>query len=89
MSSVINFKTDEKLKKQAQQRADKIGLSLSMVLNLYLREFANASDVNVKIERTLSPTVLRKLSKAEEQIDKNEVSPVFDNARDALRWLKK
>ena len=38
MSTVINFKTDIKIKKRAQVLAEKFGLSLSDVMNVLLRK---------------------------------------------------
>lgn len=40
-TAVINFKVDPKIKALAQKRADKLGVSLSMVLNDRLNSFAN------------------------------------------------
>ena len=39
MNTVINIKTDLKVKKEAQKTAKELGLSLSAVLNAYLRQF--------------------------------------------------
>jgi len=44
-TAVINFKVDPKIKAQAQKRARELGVSLSMVMNNHLREFAGAKAV--------------------------------------------
>lgn len=41
MTTVINFKTDQKIKNQAQKIASTMGLNLSDILNVYLRNFIN------------------------------------------------
>lgn len=45
--AVINLKTDPKLKKEAQELADTLGISLSQVLNAALRRFTVARQFTV------------------------------------------
>lgn len=85
MSAIINFKTDIKIKKRAQELADKFGLSLSDVLNVLLRNFVYKRKLNLdlKEEDENNLILLEKL----EQIEKEETSPEFTDAESAINWL--
>jgi len=48
--SFIYLKTDGDLKDQAQQKAKGLGLSLSAVINLQLREFVNGRDIRIQVD---------------------------------------
>jgi len=48
---IINFQTDKKTKEEAQKIASDLGLSLSSVLNLYLKHFVRTKQVNFKVEQ--------------------------------------
>lgn len=84
--AVINLKTDPELKKLAAKTADKLGISISAVLNNELRRFAEEQSVvfdlpeapNVKTQKVL------KLSRAE--IDQGKYHK-FKTNKKALDFL--
>lgn len=86
MNAIINFKTDSKIKKEAQMIAKKMGLNLSDVLNVLLRGFVRDKELNVNLEEP-SDYFLKSLAQAREDIANGDVSPGFDNAEDAIKWL--
>jgi len=89
-SAVINFKVERTLKKKAHQKATALGVSLSDVLNGYLRKFIKTKAIEfVSEDETLVPTAYLKrlLKENEKDIKAGKVSPAFDNAEDALKWL--
>lgn len=45
MTSTIILKTDSKLKKEAQQTAEELGLTLTSVINGYLSDFVQTKQV--------------------------------------------
>ncbi len=49
MSTIVNFKTDEKIKKEAQEIAKEMGISLSAVLNMFLTQFIRDKELNIKL----------------------------------------
>lgn len=49
MTTVINFKTDKKIKTQAQKIASAMGLNLSDVLNVYLRGFVKRKELHISL----------------------------------------
>ena len=84
--AVINLKTDPKLKKDAQELADKLGVSLSQVLNGALKNFTKTREFRVVEDYTPSrwlEDILRRSKKNR----KDDIS--FDNVDDALDYLKK
>ncbi|MBI4118716.1 MAG: type II toxin-antitoxin system RelB/DinJ family antitoxin, partial [Parcubacteria group bacterium] len=46
MKTVINIKTDKDVKKNAQGVAEELGLSLSAVINAYLRQFVRNKEIH-------------------------------------------
>ncbi len=49
MTTVINFKTDKKIKTQAQKVAEDMGLNLSDILNIYLRNFVIKKELYINL----------------------------------------
>lgn len=57
MTTIINFKTDKKIKTQAQKVAEAMGLNLSDVLNVYLRGFIKTKELHISLnENESTPT---------------------------------
>jgi addiction module RelB/DinJ family antitoxin len=69
---IINFQTDKETKEQAQKIASDLGVSLSSVLNMYLKHFVRTKQLNVKIEDN----------------QKTEEKKVFSESDDVLKFLK-
>jgi len=86
MSEVINFRVDKKLKIEAQEIAKKMGFNLSDILNVLLRGFVRDKELNVNLEEP-SEYFLKSMAQAEKDLANGDVSPGFDNAADAIKWL--
>ena len=57
MTTVINFKTEKDIKVQAQKVAGSMGLTLSDVLNIYLRNFIKVKALHLDLqEEELEPS---------------------------------
>jgi len=88
---IINIKTDPNVKAQAQKIAADFGLSLSGILNAYLRDLIRNKKINFSLdqEKEEIPTkyMLDSIREAEEEIKKGEVSPSFSDAKSAIAWL--
>lgn len=88
MSTVLNVKIDEKLKKQAQATAKAIGLPLSTVVAANLREFVRTRSITISDIPRLKPEIEVELLKIEKDINKRkDLSPEFNNIDDAIAWL--
>ena len=86
MSEVINFRTDKKLKSEAQAIAKKMGFSLSDVLNVLLRGFVRDKELNVNLEEP-SDWFIEQMAEVERERAMGEVSPSFSNMKEAIKWL--
>ncbi|MFH1559277.1 MAG: type II toxin-antitoxin system RelB/DinJ family antitoxin [Patescibacteria group bacterium] len=87
---MINFKTDNKTKKQAQKIAQEMGLSLSSVLNVMLLNFIKRKTLFISLNHE-EPTdyLLDLLRESENEIKKNALSPKFRKSKEAIKWLNK
>lgn len=86
-TSVINIKTNTDTKKQAQKIAGDLGLSLSAVLNGFLKQFVRTKAVSFNLSEEPSEYFIKSLKESAEDIKAGRVSPAFDNAKDAIAWL--
>jgi addiction module RelB/DinJ family antitoxin len=70
MTTIINFKTDKKVKTQAQKIAGAMGLNLSDVLNIYLRGFVKKKEIYISLnedETNPSDELLEAVKEAREE----------------------
>jgi addiction module RelB/DinJ family antitoxin len=88
MKSVINIKTDKEVKKSAQKAAEDLGLSLSAIVNAYLKEFIRDREVRFSMEPQIRPEVSKLLTRASADFKngKNVAGP-FKNAKAAIEYL--
>ncbi len=89
MDTVI-FKIDKKLKQAAQKRAQIKGFSLTDFYKSATQSFVNNElDFGLIIRPQLKDKVVRELLKISKDIEKGKnLSPVFNNAEDAINYLK-
>jgi len=86
-TAIINIRTDAKIKTKAQAIAEKLGLSLSTVINAYLRQMIRTKSVSFSLTEQPTDYLLKSLRESKRDIKKGFVSPTFDNTKDADRWL--
>lgn len=88
MKTMLNIKMDADLKKKAQKVAKDLGLPLSVVINQYMKEFVSEKRIVFGGE-TPNARTRRVLDKALADIESGKnLSPAFDNAKDAIKWLR-
>jgi len=86
--TVINIKTDKEVKEEAQQIAKELGIPLSTVVNSYLKDFIRGRSFTASLEPQLKPEVWDEMKKTVNDAKEGKnISPVFDNTQDALKWL--
>jgi addiction module RelB/DinJ family antitoxin len=86
-ASVINIRTDTRVKLEAQAIAKKMGLTLSGLINGYLRDVIKIKKVVFLASEEPSKYLVKVLRKSEEDRRLGRVSPAFNNADDAIAWL--
>lgn len=89
MQTVIHIKADKEVKENAMKVARALGLNLSDVINASLRNFIRTREVIFSDTPQMTPELEKLLDKVEEDIKKGRnLSPRFESAEDAIKWLK-
>jgi addiction module RelB/DinJ family antitoxin len=86
MSEVINFRTDKKLKSEAQAVVKKMGISLSDALNISLRKLVRDKSIDLNLEEP-SDWFIEQMAEVKRERARGEVSPSFSNMKEAIKWL--
>ena len=88
-SAVINFTTEEAIKEEAQKLAAKMGISLSMILNNYLKHFVKAKTVVFSADdETPNKYLINALKQSEEDVKAGRII-TFKNPQEELGYLDK
>ncbi|OGH48220.1 MAG: hypothetical protein A3A51_04330 [Candidatus Levybacteria bacterium RIFCSPLOWO2_01_FULL_39_10] len=87
-TAIINIKTEISTKKQAQQVASKLGLSLSALINAYLKEVIKTKRVEFSLDETPSPYLIKVLRQARKNRKAGKGSPIFNTGEEAVKWLE-
>ena len=86
-SAIINFTTEEKTKKEAQEVAKKMGISLSLVLNNYLKDFVkNKKVVFSTREEKPSKWLIKALKQSEADVKAGRIIS-FNNPKEEFDYL--
>ena len=67
--TLLNVRTDIKVKKEAQKIAKNLGVPLSVIVNAYLREFIRSKEVRFSYESKLRPEVGKILKKQKKDFE--------------------
>lgn len=86
--TILNIKTDKKLKEEAKNVAAELGVPLSTVVNAFLKQFVREREVTFSANE-LRPTqyLIDCIEEARKEYEAGEVE-WFDNADDLLSALK-
>lgn len=84
--SVINLKTDPKLKEKAVATAEKLGISISAVLNNELRRFTAEQSVAFEVPEVPNIKTARQLTTSKKRIKAGDYHK-FDSNSKALKFL--
>lgn len=87
--AVINLKTDPKLKAQAAKVADKLGISISAVLNNELKRFTTEQSVTFDVPEVPNAKTSKELAASRKQIEAGDYHGPFGTAEDMLASLHK
>lgn len=86
-TAVINIKTDKSLKTEIQKIANELGISVSALINGYLKQVTRSQKVIFTIDEKPSRYLIEAIQQARKERKEGKSSPVFDNAEDAIKWL--
>ena len=87
-TAVINIKTEAETKREAQKLASEIGVSLSGLINAYLKHLVRTKKVEFSLGEEPSPYLIKIMKKAEKNYKEGKTSPVFRTGEEAVRWLE-
>ena len=85
---MINLRIDKGIKQEAQKLAEAMGIPLSTLINAYLKQLVRNREVHISAASKMSPYLEKIIAEAEEDFRAGKnISPEFDNAEDAIKWL--
>lgn len=85
----ILIKTDPQVKVKAQKTAEKMGLSLTSVINHYLKHFISTETITFSTrDETPNQYLINALKESEEDVRAGRVT-TFKNAQEELDYLDK
>ena len=88
MKTIVNIKTDRKIKQNAQKLAGELGLSLSAVVNAYLKQFVRNKEVHFAVAPHMTPELEDLLQAVERDIKhKRNLSPAFSSLKTMDAYL--
>jgi addiction module RelB/DinJ family antitoxin len=89
MNTVISVKIDRDVKDSAQEVAKSAGLTLSTLVNAYLRQVAATRRIELYAPEPMSPQLEGLIAEVEAELKTGKVSKKFNDAEDFLADLKK
>lgn len=88
MKTLINIKADKEVKENAKKLAKDLGLSLSAIINAYLKEFVRNRAVYFSHVPRMSRGLEALIGKVERDIEeKKNMSRSFSSLSDAIGYL--
>jgi len=89
MKIPISVKVDKDVKEAAQRIAESAGLSLSTLVNAYLRQVVATRRIELFAPEPMTPKLEELIAEVEAELAENKASKPFDSAEDFLNDLKK
>lgn len=89
MKTVISVKIDVDVKEEASEVAKSAGLTISTLVNAYLRQVAVTRRIELYAPEKMTPNLEALIEEVEAELKSGEASKAFDNVDDFLKDLKK
>ncbi|OGH10453.1 MAG: hypothetical protein A2857_00055 [Candidatus Levybacteria bacterium RIFCSPHIGHO2_01_FULL_36_15] len=86
--TVLNVKVNPQTKEKAKEVAENMGFSLSALINAFLTQLIKTKSVQFHVDEVPTEFVKKILKQAQKNRKQGKASPVFDNADDAVQYLK-
>lgn len=88
MHATINVRTDRRVKARAQRVAERLGLSLDVIVNAYLQQLIRDERVSFSTTRRMSKKFAATLGPIEKDITEGRnLSPAFDTEEELRTYL--
>jgi len=83
MKTLINIKADQEVKQNAQALADELGISLSALINAYLKHIIRTREVTLSTVPRITPDLEAVLTTIEKDItERKNITKGFTSAED-------
>jgi addiction module RelB/DinJ family antitoxin len=89
MNTVISVKVDTEVKASAQEVAKSAGLTLSTLVNAYLRQIAATRRIELYAPEPMTPHLTKLIAEVEAELAAGKASRPFETSEDFLADLKK
>jgi addiction module RelB/DinJ family antitoxin len=89
MNTVISVKVDKEVKASAQEVASSAGLTLSALVNAYLRQVAATRRIELYAPEQMTPKLEKLIEEVEAELKSGKASKEFDDVDEFLADLKK
>lgn len=89
MHTVISVKLKKEVRDSAREVAHSMGLTLSALVNAYLRQVIATRHIEFYAPEPITPKLTKMIARAEKDIAAGRVSKKYINAKDFLAALKK
>jgi len=87
-ATILNIKTDKKLKAEAKKVADDMGLTLTTVVNSMLKQFVREKEITFSVNEYPSPMLREAIKEARAEYEAGELE-IFSNVEDLIADLHK
>lgn len=88
MNTVISVKIDKDVKASAQEVANSAGLTLSTLVNAYLRQVAATRRIELYAPEPMTPKLEKLIEEVEAELKNGKTSKSFDSVEEFLSDLK-
>ena len=89
MHKVISVKVDKETKEAAQEVVKSMGISLSTLINAYLKQVVVTRRVELFAPEKMTPKLEGLIEEIERDIAKGKISKGYSDPKDFVRSLKK
>ena len=89
MNTVISVKVNKDVKASAQEVANSAGLTLSTLVNAYLRQVAATRRIELYAPEQMTPKLEKLIAEVEAELKDGKASKEFDSVEEFLADLKK
>ena len=87
-NTVISVKIDKDIKASAQEVANSAGLTLSTLVNAYLRQVAATRRIELYAPEPMTPKLEKLIEEVEAELKSGQASKPFDKVEEFLADLK-
>lgn len=89
MKTVISVKVDKDVKDRAQEVAESAGISISTLINSYLRQISATRRIELFAPEQMTPKLEAMIAEVEQEIANGEVSDGYSSVDEFIAELKR